>query len=417
MKILYQKFLNASQSTGVRAQYLWGVRPGHRDELILRDRDTDGNGTLDERLYCLMDYYNPTAVLNSAGEVRERYAWSAFGLRRVMEADWTARSSSAYGFDFGFHGQFLDGETGYYDYGYRYYSAEIGRWLSRDPVAERGGTNLYAGMSNRAVNSNDFRGMFLERGLEDPPDVKLYKDISFERKSDPPITVPSKPPAACCIGGANINAEATFLGYDIINARRWIPNGTGGGDWLPWIGLYSFISFNIWTEDGSSPCSNFKIVQYAQTLAPGSANAMGQNGPAAIPISEEDHPSRFNRTSTSDPYSRIDTYAGYQELNGPYYPLTFGSIGALDFPGALKADLKTGLRLTTCVTGMCRSSDSSEGVKERHIFCASWGYYSVGGSVYISEIAPSGSCGKPSIAYAAISQWNDIHPAAKIEIL
>ncbi|MCB1235834.1 MAG: RHS repeat-associated core domain-containing protein, partial [Verrucomicrobiae bacterium] len=138
---------------------VWGARPGHRDELILRDRDTDGNGTLDERLYCLMDYYNPTAVLNSAGEVRERYAWSAFGLRRIMEADWTARSFSAYAFDFGFHGQFLDGETGYYDYGLRYYSGSIGRWIEKDPIKEKGGVNLYCYGINNAINRNDAFGL------------------------------------------------------------------------------------------------------------------------------------------------------------------------------------------------------------------------------------------------------------------
>ncbi|WP_425606517.1 RHS repeat-associated core domain-containing protein [Prosthecobacter fusiformis] len=26
--------------------------------------------------------------------------------------------------------------SGYYNYGYRYYSPELGRWLSRDPIGE-----------------------------------------------------------------------------------------------------------------------------------------------------------------------------------------------------------------------------------------------------------------------------------------
>jgi len=32
----------------------------------------------------------------------------------------------------------LDGETGLYYYGYRYYNADTGRWLNRDPIQEKG---------------------------------------------------------------------------------------------------------------------------------------------------------------------------------------------------------------------------------------------------------------------------------------
>ena len=138
-------------------QYVWGARPGHRDELILRDRDT-GGGSLDERLYCLMDYFDPTAVIDPAGAVVERYGWSAFGQRRVMDADWAPLASSAVAFDFGFHGQFLDSDTGYYNYGYRYYSLEIGRWLSRDP-AESPIFNLYLFTDNSSIQKIDFLGL------------------------------------------------------------------------------------------------------------------------------------------------------------------------------------------------------------------------------------------------------------------
>jgi len=122
---LYNRLLGSAEPTKVVAQYIWGARPGHRDELILRDRDTSGDGVLDERLYCLMDYFNPVAVIDTAGTVKERYAWSAFGLRRVMGPDWAASAVSLFAWDFGFHGQFLDGETGWYDYGFRYFNPSL----------------------------------------------------------------------------------------------------------------------------------------------------------------------------------------------------------------------------------------------------------------------------------------------------
>jgi RHS repeat-associated protein len=42
-----------------------------------------------------------------------------------------------------FHGEFRDRHTGYYNYGFRFYNSTTGRWLSRDPIEEEGGINLY----------------------------------------------------------------------------------------------------------------------------------------------------------------------------------------------------------------------------------------------------------------------------------
>ncbi len=54
-------------STDASRQYLWGARPNHRDELVRSERDTTGGGTLDERLYCVMDYYDPIAMTDASG--------------------------------------------------------------------------------------------------------------------------------------------------------------------------------------------------------------------------------------------------------------------------------------------------------------------------------------------------------------
>ncbi len=149
-------------SSDASRQYLWGARPNHRDELVRQDRDTAGGGTLDERLYCLMDYYDPIAMTDASGDVVERYEFSAFGLRTVMNAAWVTLADSAHAVEFAFHGQFLDEETGYYNYGYRYYSPQIGRWLSKDPIEERGGNNLYIFAGNNGIGSMDLLGLQAE---------------------------------------------------------------------------------------------------------------------------------------------------------------------------------------------------------------------------------------------------------------
>jgi RHS repeat-associated protein len=38
----------------------------------------------------------------------------------------------------------FDPETGLSDFGMRYYSATLGRWLNRDPIGDLGGANVYA---------------------------------------------------------------------------------------------------------------------------------------------------------------------------------------------------------------------------------------------------------------------------------
>ena len=146
-------------ATTAATQYLWGERPGHRDELVLRDRDTNADGTLDERLYATMDYFNGTSILDPSGNVLERYAYGAFGPRRVMSPDFTSRSSSLYDWDFGFQGQFRDAETGWYNYGYRFYVPELGRWINRDPIGEAGGGNLYAFAANSPTETIDYLGL------------------------------------------------------------------------------------------------------------------------------------------------------------------------------------------------------------------------------------------------------------------
>ena len=106
-----------------------------------------------------MDYFSPAAITDGSGNVTERYAFSAFGVRSILTPDFSPRSTSECTWEFGFQGQFLDTESGFYDYGYRYYSPSLGRWLSKDPIAEQGGLNLYAFAENNGVNAVDFLGL------------------------------------------------------------------------------------------------------------------------------------------------------------------------------------------------------------------------------------------------------------------
>ncbi|MGB0744648.1 MAG: RHS repeat-associated core domain-containing protein, partial [Opitutales bacterium] len=49
-----------------------------------------------------------------------------------------------------------------YYYGFRYYDPVTGRWPSRDPIAERGGLNLFAFAGNDPIDKLDFLGLSVD---------------------------------------------------------------------------------------------------------------------------------------------------------------------------------------------------------------------------------------------------------------
>ena len=67
-------------------------------------------------------------------------------------------SSRAGDVPFGFSTKYEDVETGLLYYGFRYYEPRLGRWLSRDPIEEDGGLNLYGFVGNAPINRVDYLG-------------------------------------------------------------------------------------------------------------------------------------------------------------------------------------------------------------------------------------------------------------------
>jgi RHS repeat-associated protein len=92
----------------------------------------------EERLYSLADpNWNVVAICDQTGDIQERYTYDAFGKRNVFDADFTAKAGTVFNWDRAFTGQVLDTETGLMLYRNRYYSMELGRFVSRDPIGYR----------------------------------------------------------------------------------------------------------------------------------------------------------------------------------------------------------------------------------------------------------------------------------------
>ncbi len=97
---------------------------------------------------------NVTDYVSETGDVVASYTYDAFG--RTL----SATGSMADVFPFRFSTKYYDAEADLYYYGYRYYSPELGRWLTRDPIEEDGGDNLYAFCDNCPLNFADYNGLW-----------------------------------------------------------------------------------------------------------------------------------------------------------------------------------------------------------------------------------------------------------------
>ncbi|MFO0929436.1 MAG: SdrD B-like domain-containing protein [Gemmataceae bacterium] len=143
--------------------------PVYIDALVLRDRDTDGNGTLDERLWPQQDAnYNVTALLDGTGVVVERYAYGPFGSATVLTATFAARTGSGYAWVYLHQGGRYEVLTGLYHFRHREYSPTLGVWLTADPLGLRQSeVNCYRYQLNSPLSQLDPSGLIGLKEMEE----------------------------------------------------------------------------------------------------------------------------------------------------------------------------------------------------------------------------------------------------------
>ena len=101
---------------------------------------------------------NVTDLVDTNGAVVAQYQFDPYG--NTISKSGTLADVNP----FRFSTKYLDAETGMYYYGYRQYSPELGRWLSRDPLDEQGGINLYGFVQNDPLDLVDDLGMSIMGG-------------------------------------------------------------------------------------------------------------------------------------------------------------------------------------------------------------------------------------------------------------
>jgi len=164
-QVIEERIGTSPDSADAERQFVWGLR--YIDDLVLRDRDTDANGSLDERLYAMQDAnWNVTAVTNASGTVQERYAYTAYGVPIFLDAAFGSRSSSSYQWETLFAGYRWDGVSKHLFVRNRVYSPMLGVWLQRDPIDVSEGSNLYEYVRSRPIDGFDPNGTTSSFGCE-----------------------------------------------------------------------------------------------------------------------------------------------------------------------------------------------------------------------------------------------------------
>ena len=186
-----------SENTGPESvqpqyQYVWSRR--YLDAPVLRDKNTDADGLCDdERIYYLGDAnFNITTLVSTAGDAVERYVYSPYGVLTIYDATWAnVRSASSYANAYTYTGRQLDTETGLYYYRARLLHAQLGRFVSRDPIGYDGGeTSAYLYIHGAPLTRTDAGGTC-------PGMPVLLRPIVIPRPAvvpRPPIPIMERPP-------------------------------------------------------------------------------------------------------------------------------------------------------------------------------------------------------------------------------
>ncbi|MBI2442156.1 MAG: RHS repeat-associated core domain-containing protein [Lentisphaerae bacterium] len=198
----------------------WPAHQAHGDTLGACDASSvsnsaflytyDGNGNVSELLL--------SSAVSPPSSVVAHYEYSPFG---QLIASLGPESSDN---PFRFSAKYFVDELSLGDWGRRWYHPELGRWLSRDPIGQKGGMNLYVFVNNSTLGHVDKLGqMTYEEVLDKWKD--LHKRVKM-KKCDP-IATPPPSGNITLSGSANLarvtmNADVTKVGNVIsIDSYYW----------------------------------------------------------------------------------------------------------------------------------------------------------------------------------------------------
>ena len=158
MNIVLERIVFADGTTHA-CEYFWG------NDLSGTEQGAGGVGgllavSIDGVFYlpCYDHNGNIVCYVSETGVIAGQYVYDPYG--NVFELHGTMPNQ----FNFGFSTKYHDREVGLVVYQYRYLDPIHGRWLTRDPIEEQGGENLYGFCKNSPVFLLDKLGLSCKVG-------------------------------------------------------------------------------------------------------------------------------------------------------------------------------------------------------------------------------------------------------------
>jgi len=224
----------------LEASYIQGA---DMDEQVAR---TTWSGSTATRLYYEGDALNSVQRLtDSGGNIVEQYRYDAFGLPSVYDASLNPLVVSAVGNRFMFQGREYFAEINLTDHRNRYYSPILQRWMSRDPIEENGGINLYVYVGDNSINKIDPTGRDCVDISNDNTQLFGDKDIGggkISLKYGFTAKVTYSQCSKCCANGKKVEDEKYSASID---ASLSIEGGPGQWGDHETFGKYR-MNFSAW---------------------------------------------------------------------------------------------------------------------------------------------------------------------------
>jgi RHS repeat-associated protein len=134
--------------------------------LLARSDHTQTSALLKTAFYHADGNGNITALLSTNGLVVAWYQYAPFGATLAMSGPLASANTHR------FSSKLWHERSGLYYYGYRFYEPNLQRWLTKDPIREAGGINLYGFVGNGPMVALDALGLaeagVLTKPLIDP---------------------------------------------------------------------------------------------------------------------------------------------------------------------------------------------------------------------------------------------------------
>ena len=203
-------FPDSRQSTAYLPDVSWvGKRPLGAPSYAYKDMDLAFGWTtsMSSVFYTFDANGNVSELLTTNATVAAHYEYDPYG--NVVASYGLMANDNP----FPFSTKYWDSQTKLLYYGLRYDKTVDGRWLSRDPIGETGGENLYEYVGNNALYYLDYNGSI---PIPTPPGIA--KPIPFGKKMPVPPAggkpvLPTGLDPYGCKTLAPWNKKGTMLGY------------------------------------------------------------------------------------------------------------------------------------------------------------------------------------------------------------